>query len=76
MDRHDGRHFEHYQNLFAGRTRIERGANVAARSVRVKVRAGDVERHADQFPGLAEENPRDGPTLGAKRKLGISLPST
>ena len=37
---------------------IERGANMAARSVRVKVRAGDVERHADQFDGLARENAR------------------
>jgi hypothetical protein len=36
----------------------------------------DVERHADQFPGLAAENPQDRPTLGANWKLGISLPST
>jgi hypothetical protein len=35
MDRHHGRHFEGPQNLFAGRIRIERGANVAACSVRI-----------------------------------------
>ena len=44
MDRHDRRALEHEENLFAGRSRLERGADVAARAVGVEVRAGRVQR--------------------------------
>jgi hypothetical protein len=51
----------------------ERGADMAARAVRVKVGAGDVDRHTDQFDCLAGENAR-GPRIGrhVSARLGPS----
>ena len=59
MDRHDRRAFEHEQNFIAGRSRLERGTDVAARAVRVEVRAGSVQSDADQLNELARQHAAD-----------------
>ena len=63
MNRHERPGLEDEENLLADGSCFERGTDVAARAVRIQVRASGVERHADQLDELARQN-AGGPWVG------------
>ena len=69
MYRHHRSHLENREDFVAARARFERGADVPASAVRIEVRAGGIERNADQFDELPRQDlvsPRIGRHLQAR----------
>ena len=56
MNGHYGRALENEQDLLTARTRCKRSSNVAARALRIQVRAGGIQADADQFDELDGQN--------------------
>lgn len=73
MDRHHRCHLEDGENLIAGCPGLERCADMPPRTFRIEIRAGGVERYADQFdefPWQDPVNPRIDCHLHARRSPG------
>jgi hypothetical protein len=70
VDRQEGRHLEHHQDLVVRRPGLERGADVAAGPIRVQVGAGRVHGDTDQLSSLPGQGAR--PRIRGHHHAGVS----